>query len=113
MNHLSIFNRPFSPYKKNFFCHYRIGGVRPAIGMEPSVLIIRCAACKKKLWRYDKIGPGEVLRCHKNRIARLYEAKVEDGRVRCPCGKDIGIDKGNFYKMIAKGFTYSGTKRSN
>jgi hypothetical protein len=34
------------------------------------VLILKCAACKKKLWKYDKIGPGEVLRCHKDRIIK-------------------------------------------
>ena len=76
------------------------------------MLIIRCAACKKKLWRYDKIGPGEVLRCHKDRITKMYGAEVKDTRIQCPCGKDIGLDKGGYYKMIAKRFTYSGTKRN-
>lgn len=33
-------------------------------------------------------------------------------KVRCACGKDIGIDKGSFIKMIAKAFTSSGTKRT-
>ncbi len=76
------------------------------------MLIIRCAACKSKIWRYDKIGPGEVLRCHKDRISKMFTAVVADnGRVYCRCGKDIGIDKGSFYKMIAKTFTYRGTKR--
>jgi hypothetical protein len=40
------------------------------------MLALKCAACKKKLWRYDKIGPGEVLRCHKDRIIRMY-ASIE------------------------------------
>lgn len=79
---------------------------------EKVVLIIRCAACKKKLWRYDKLGQGEVLRCHKSRIDKFYEASENAGRIYCACGKDIGIDKGTFYKMIAKAFTYSGTKRN-
>ncbi len=74
--------------------------------------MIRCAACKKKLWRYDKIGPGEVLRCHKNRITRMYHFEKDGGRVRCLCGKDIGIDKGRYFKMIGKAFTYTGTKRN-
>ncbi|BCO08377.1 hypothetical protein GF1_07530 [Desulfolithobacter dissulfuricans] len=77
------------------------------------MLIIRCAACKRKLWRYDKIGPGEVLRCHKDRIKKIFGAQIRDGRVYCSCGKDIGIDKGSFYKMIAKAFTYRGTKRNS
>jgi hypothetical protein len=76
------------------------------------MLILRCAACKAKLWRYDKIGPGEVLRCHKSRMDRTYGAEEHDGRIFCSCGRDIGIDKGSYYKMIAKAFTCSGTKRS-
>ncbi|MGI6656637.1 MAG: hypothetical protein ACOX5Z_07400 [Desulfobulbus sp.] len=76
------------------------------------MLTIHCAACRKKLWRYDKIGPGEVLRCHKARIQRTYHARIRNNRVHCPCGKVIGIDKGPFYKMIGKAFTYKGTKRN-
>ena len=76
------------------------------------MLVIRCAACKNKLWQYDKIGPGEVLRCHKARIAKIYILDQQDSKVRCSCGKDIGIDKGSFIKMISKAFTYSGTKRN-
>ena len=76
------------------------------------MLTIRCAACKEKLWRYDKIGPGKVLRCHKDRIVKMFSAQQRSGRIYCPCGKDIGIDKGTFYKMIAKAFTYKGTKHT-
>lgn len=54
------------------------------------MLVVRCMACKTKLWKYDKIGP----------------------KVQCPCGREVGIDKGSFYKMIAKAVTYSGTKRN-
>lgn len=77
------------------------------------MLIIRCAACKNKLWKYDKIGQGEVLRCHKARINKIYsDIIVENGKVKCCCGKDIGIDKGTFIKMDPKAFVYSGTKRN-
>ena len=76
------------------------------------MLTIRCAACKEKLWRYRKIGQGEVLRCHKDRIVKNISAVEKYGRIYCPCGKDIGIDKGSFYKMIAKSFTYKGTKQN-
>ena len=77
------------------------------------MLLIRCSACQRKLWRYDKIGKGEVLRCHKKRINKYYEAlEVQEGKIICPCGKEIGIDKGSFFKMISKGFSYSGTKRT-
>ncbi len=79
------------------------------------MLILKCSACKKKLWRYDKIGQGEVLRCHKERIDKFfYEPPIgeADHKIYCACGKELGIDKGTFYKMIAKSFTYSGTKRN-
>lgn len=77
------------------------------------VLVIRCAACKKKLWKYDKIGPGAILRCHKARIVKKYSFTAGDRKIQCRCGKDIGIDKGHFIKMISKAFTYSGTKRNS
>ncbi len=78
------------------------------------MLVIRCAACKRKLWKYDKVGQGEVLRCHKARIEKVYgeEFVIAERKVYCPCGKEIGIDKGTFFKMIAKSFTASGTKRN-
>ena len=76
------------------------------------MLVLKCGACKKKLWRYDKIGPGEVLRCHKDRIIKMYASIKEDNKIKCPCGKDLGIDKGAHIKMISKAFTYSGTKRN-
>jgi len=74
------------------------------------MLTIKCSACKKKLWKYQKYGQGEVLRCHKDRIVKMYQS-IEDGdKLKCRCGKDIGIDKGTYIKMIGKAFTYSGTK---
>ncbi|MBS1112591.1 MAG: hypothetical protein H6Q92_353 [Nitrospirae bacterium] len=77
------------------------------------MLVLRCTACRKKLWRYEKIGKGEVLRCHKTRIVRDYGNCLTDGqRIYCSCGKSIGIDKGNYYKMIGCAFTYAGTKRN-
>jgi hypothetical protein len=56
------------------------------------MLTIRCAACKRKLWKYDKVGKGEVLRCHKSRISS-YEFLQEGEKVKCVCGKIIGINK--------------------
>lgn len=77
------------------------------------MLVLRCSSCRKKLWRYDKIGKGEVLRCHKHKIGKDYGYTVIDkGRIQCSCGKDIGIDKGSYYKMLARSFTYSGSKRN-
>ena len=74
------------------------------------MLTLRCARCKKKLLRYQKWGQGEVHRCHKDRIERLQEAVVEGDHLRCACGQTVGIDKGTYYKMVRKAFTYSGTK---
>jgi len=76
------------------------------------MLVIKCAACKRKLWKYDKIGKGEVLRCHRRRIIKMYASVKEKNKIKCPCGKYVGIDKGNTIKMIGKAFTYSGTKRN-
>lgn len=78
------------------------------------MLVISCSGCKTKLWKYDKIGKGRVLRCHKDRIQRFYKKPIldkTDGKVKCNCGKEIGIDKGSFIKMNKKAFTYTGTKR--
>lgn len=74
------------------------------------MLLLKCAACKRKLWKYEKIGQGEVLRCHKARIVKQYVTKTAENKIYCTCGKVIGIDKGSFYKMIAKAFTYAGNK---
>lgn len=74
------------------------------------MLTIKCSACKRKLWKYRKIGPGEVLRCHKARMTRKFQYEDKDGKVYCLCGQVIGIDKGTHYKMIARSFTYSGIK---
>jgi len=75
------------------------------------MLTIRCSACKTKLWKYDKVGSGEVLRCHKSRITRIYTMTTRNDKIYCQCGQTIGIDKGRHIKMIKKAFTYSGTKR--
>ena len=75
------------------------------------MLTIRCASCRRKLWKYRKIGPGEVLRCHKDRITRDYKVcRQKEHKLYCACGKEIAIDKGGNFKMVAKAFTYSGSK---
>jgi hypothetical protein len=76
------------------------------------MLTIKCAACKRKLWKYEKLGKGEVLRCYKSRIAREYEFQSDEGKILCLCGNEIGIDKDTYIKMIKKGFIYTGTKRN-
>lgn len=39
---------------------------------EDLMLVIKCSACKRKLWKYDKVGQGQVLRCYKDRITKEY-----------------------------------------
>ncbi len=76
------------------------------------MLTIKCAACKRKLWKYDKIGSGQVLRCYRDRITRTFQVQQQGHKLLCLCGKTIGIDKGEHIKMISKSFTYTGMKRS-
>ena len=76
------------------------------------MLIIKCAGCKRKLFRYDKIGKGAVLRCYFKRISKYYDLQISDETVSCPCGKIIGHKKENAIKMIQSAFTWTGTKRS-
>ena len=65
-------------------------------------MIIKCAGCKRKLWKYYKVGSGRVLRCHKRNITKMYRVVWGDNKVRCPCGMAIGIDKGSYIKMIGQ-----------
>jgi len=76
------------------------------------MLIIKCARCKTKLWRYLKIGKGEVIRCHKSRITKIFNEPIKKKKeIFCPnCKTKIGRDMGSFYKMIGKNFVYTGTK---
>ncbi|MBF0544356.1 MAG: hypothetical protein HQM08_07980 [Candidatus Riflebacteria bacterium] len=74
------------------------------------MLLIRCAACKTKLWKYEKIGHGEVLVCHKKRITRIFNLQVSGENIVCTCGKIVGVDNPTFIKMIQNAFVYSGTK---
>ena len=76
------------------------------------MLTIKCAACKRKLWKYEKFGKGQVLRCYKSHIDREYEYRLDGNKILCICGTQIGIDKGPHIQMIKKGFIYTGTKRS-
>ncbi len=74
------------------------------------MLTMKCSACRRKLWKYQKLGQGEVVRCHKERISKMYDVDEHDGKIWCLCGRPIGIDKGSFYSMVKGNFTYAGTK---
>ncbi len=75
-----------------------------------AVLTIKCSGCKAKLWKYKKIGPGKVLRCHKARISNRFEVQERGEKLICPCGREIATDRGRFYKMHPDAFTHTGTK---
>ena len=93
-------------------CCQGAGNILPILTNKKGyvLLVVKCATCRKKIWKYQKIGQGEVLRCHKSRITRNFGFKAEGDKFFCNCGSKIGIDKGTFYKMIPKTFTYSGSK---
>jgi len=77
------------------------------------MLTIKCAGCKRKIWKYDKIGKGQVLRCHKTKITKQYEYVTVESRIFCKCGRAICEDKGSYYRMIPKSFMYTGEKRNS
>ncbi len=69
------------------------------------VLIIRCANCNSKVFKYLKVGKGRVLQCWKNRIQENYT--IEKGKsVCCPCGNVIGIDTGPSIKIKQHSIIY-------
>lgn len=75
------------------------------------MLTIRCAGCRRKLFRYEKIGKGRVLRCYKSRIRKTFSGGIKDGIMLCECGKSIARDTDQYFEMIQHSFTYTGTKQ--
>ena len=76
------------------------------------MVVIRCARCKQKIFKYEKIGKGRIWHCWKHRIKEDYS--VHKGtEIRCSCGNIIGITEGKWIKMKQNAFEYSGviTKR--
>ncbi|MGM0411027.1 MAG: hypothetical protein ACQEQF_09735 [Bacillota bacterium] len=81
------------------------------------ILTIKCAKCKSKIFKYEKIGKGKVLRCWKNRITRVYEGKEDEGKLICGnCNNILGElkenNRGKYYDMNRDEFTYTGKKIS-
>lgn len=72
------------------------------------MITIRCARCKRRIFRYAKMKKVKLLHCWKDRIVR--DDSVRDGEmVLCPCGNLIGHDEGKWIKMRQGSFIYSGT----
>jgi hypothetical protein len=69
------------------------------------ILIIRCAKCNSKVFKYLKVGKGRVLKCWKNRIQENHT--IQKGKcVICPCGNIIGTDIGPYIKIKQHSIIY-------
>ena len=72
------------------------------------MIIVKCAKCKRKIFKYRKIGKGKLLHCWKDRLIEDYTLRKQN-EVRCECGNLIGIDEGKWIKIKQHAFFYSGT----
>lgn len=72
------------------------------------MLTIRCSKCRKKLFKYEKIGKGRLLHLWKSRIKEIYHIVIKDKNYFCECGNLIGVDVGIYIKLKKGSFTYSG-----
>jgi DNA-directed RNA polymerase subunit RPC12/RpoP len=71
------------------------------------MMIVKCAKCGRKVFKYKKIGKGRLWHCWRDRISEDYS--VRDGNeIRCPCGNLIGMDERKWIKMKQHAFTCSG-----
>jgi hypothetical protein len=62
------------------------------------MIIVKCAKCKKKIFRYLKIGKGKLWHCWKERI--IEDNSTRDGdEIKCQCGNLVGIDEGKWIKI--------------
>ncbi|MEA1869922.1 MAG: hypothetical protein U9N09_07250 [Euryarchaeota archaeon] len=71
------------------------------------MIIIKCAKCKRKIFKYQKIGKGRVWHCWNDRIIRDYSVRDGD-EVKCRCGNLIGVAEERWVKMRQHSFIYSG-----
>ncbi|TET21494.1 MAG: hypothetical protein E3J78_03975 [Candidatus Cloacimonadota bacterium] len=69
---------------------------------------IKCSKCKKKLFKYVKVGKGRLWHCWKERIVEDFTIRKGD-RVMCLCGNEIGVNKGRYIKLRRHSFTYKGS----
>jgi len=73
------------------------------------MMIIKCAKCKRKVFKYTKIGKGKLWHCWKDRIVEdqsIHDEKI----VKCNCGNIIGIDENKWIKLKQHSIQISGTK---
>lgn len=68
----------------------------------------------RKLWRYDKLGPGKVRRSTKELSDRFFGAPpVVVHRYFFICGREIPGDKGSFIKIVAEALVAAGPRRNS
>ncbi|MDD3621513.1 MAG: hypothetical protein PHQ81_03825 [Methanofollis sp.] len=72
------------------------------------MITITCAACGRKLFRYQKIGKGKLLHCWKTRISSDYTVR-EDDQVYCPCGRHVGVVEGPWINLHGGSFAVRGS----
>jgi hypothetical protein len=73
------------------------------------MLIIKCLRCKRKIFRYIKIGKGKLWRCWKDRIIEDFSIHDEKN-IKFICGNQIGLDEEKWIKLKQHSFYTSGTK---
>ena len=79
------------------------------------MLTLKCAKCKRKLWKYEKIGKGEVIRLHKDRITKHYfdidlKKLTMDEKLLCVCGQPLCHNKGSCMTLVKNGVLTTGSK---
>ena len=74
------------------------------------MITIKCAKCKSKIFKYIKIGQGQILKIYQDRIAEDNSIRG-DGEVRCQCGNIVGKEFDGFIKPIKGNFTHTGRKQ--
>ncbi len=62
------------------------------------MLTIKCAKCRKPVFKYTKVGKGRALRCYKSRILKDYTRR-DGSKVLCQCGNLIGANLGVRYNV--------------
>jgi hypothetical protein len=73
------------------------------------MLIIKCAKCRRKVFKYVKIGKGKVWHCWKDRI--IEDLSIHEGKnIKCNCGNLVGIDEEKWIKIKQHSILISGTK---
>jgi len=72
------------------------------------MVIIKCARCKRKIFKYEKIGKGRIWHCWEHRIKEDYSIH-KGAEIRCSCGNLIGIVERKWIKMKQNAFEFSGT----